>query len=107
MFYRHSNRCFQATDELSRLVIETASQRAATLKDFRAQARELALERQAQLWELSKFESIGTHPEKIAKKFCYFQIREKGTRLNTAAQNAIGFALSLLLDPSPGHLEML
>ncbi len=55
-----------------------------------------------QLWELSKFESIGTHQEEIAKRFCRFQIREEGTRLITATQNAIGFALSLLLDPSPG-----
>ena len=52
------NRCVRATDELSRLVIETASQRPATLKDFRTQ--EFALERQTQLWELSKFEPIGT-----------------------------------------------
>ncbi len=27
----------------------------------------------------------------------------KGSRLNTATQNAIGFALSLLLDPTPGE----
>ncbi len=48
------------------------------------------------------FEPIGTHQEEIAKKFCRFQIREEGSRLNTATQNAIGFALSRLLDPSPG-----
>jgi hypothetical protein len=93
------NHCVRATDELSRLVIETASQRPATLKDFRT--RELALEMQSQLWELSKFEPLGTYQEEIAKKFCRFQIREEGTRLNTAMQNAIGFALSRLLDPSP------
>ncbi len=81
-------------------MIETASQRPATLKDFRTQ--ELALERQTQLWEVSKFEPIGIHQEEIAKKFCRFQIREEGSRLNTATQNAIGFALSRLLDPSPG-----
>jgi hypothetical protein len=45
------NRCVWATDELSRLVIETAGQRLATLKDFRTQ--ELALERQTLQWELS------------------------------------------------------
>ncbi len=56
------NRCVRATDDLSRLVIETASQRPATLKDFRTQ--ELALERQTQLWELSKFEPIGTRPQR-------------------------------------------
>jgi hypothetical protein len=99
-FIEIQNRCVRATDELSRLVIETAGQRPGTLKDFRTQ--ELALERQTQLWELSKFEPIGTHQEKIAKKFCRFRIREEGSRLNTATQNAIGFALSLLLDPSPG-----
>jgi len=32
------NRCVRATDELSRLVIETASYRPATLKDFRTEA---------------------------------------------------------------------
>jgi hypothetical protein len=83
------------------LVIEAACQRPATLKDFRTQ--ELALERQTQLWELSKFEPIGTHREEIAKKFCHFQIREEGSRLNAATQNAIGFALSRLLDPYPGE----
>ncbi len=84
------------------MVIETASQleRPAILKDFRTQG--LALERQTQLWELSTFEPIGTHQEEIAKKFCRFQIREEGSRLNNATQNAIGFALSRLLDPSPG-----
>ncbi len=82
-------------------MIETASQRPATLKDFGTQ--ELALERQTQLWELSKFEPISTRQEEIAKKFCRFQIREEGSRLNTATQNAIGFALSLFLDPTPGE----
>ncbi len=82
------NRCVRATDELSRLVIETASQRPATLQDFRTQ--ELALERQTQLWELSKFEPIGTRQEEIAKKFCRFQIREEGSRLKIATQYAIG-----------------
>ncbi len=43
-FIAIQNRCVRATDELSRLVIETAGQRPATLKDFRTQ--ELALERQ-------------------------------------------------------------
>ncbi len=94
------NRCVRATDELSRLIIETASQRPAILKDFRTQ--ELALERQTRLRELSKFQPIGTHQEEIAKKFCRFRIREKRTRLNTATQNAFGFALSWRLDPSPG-----
>jgi hypothetical protein len=99
-FIEIQNHCVRATDELSRLVIETASQRPATPKDFRTQ--ELALERQTQLWEVSKFEPIGIHQEEIAKKFCRFQIREEGSRLNTATQNAIGFALSRLLDPSSG-----
>jgi hypothetical protein len=101
-FIEIQNRCVRATDELlvSRMVFETAGQRPVTLKDFRTQ--ELALERQTQLWELSKFEPIGTYQKEIAKKFCSFQIREEGSRLNTATQNAIGFALSRLLDPSPG-----
>jgi hypothetical protein len=77
------------------LVIETAGRRRpATLKDFRTQ--KLALERQTQLWELSKFELIGSYQEEIAKKFCRFQIRDEGSRLNTVTQSAIGFALSLL-----------
>ncbi len=95
------NRCVRATDELSRLVIETASHRPATLKDFRTQ--ELALERQTQLWGFSKFEPIGTRQKEIAKKFCRFQIGEEGSRLNIATQNAIGFALSRFLDPTPGE----
>ncbi len=82
-------------------MIETTIQRSATLEDFRTQ--ELALERQTQLWELSKFKTIGTRQEEIAKKFCRFQIREEGSRLTTATQNAIGFALSRLLDPTPGE----
>jgi hypothetical protein len=86
---------------LMRLVIETASQRPATLRDFRTQ--ELALERQTQLWELSKFEPIGTRQEEIAKMFCRLQIREEGSRLKTGTQNAIGFALSRFLDPTPGE----
>jgi hypothetical protein len=97
------NRCVRATGELSRLVIEIASQRPATLKDFWTQ--EFALERQTQLWEfmLCKFEPIGTHQEEITRMFssCRFQTREEASGLNTATQNVIGFALSLLLDPSP------
>jgi hypothetical protein len=99
-FIKIKNRCVLATNELSGLVIETAGQRPATLKDFHTQ--ELALEMQTQLWELRKFEPIGTHQEEIARKFCRLQIREEGSRLNTATQNAIGFTLSRLLDPSPG-----
>jgi hypothetical protein len=48
------NGLVRATDELSRLVIETASQRPSKLKDFRTHWQELALGRQTQLWELSK-----------------------------------------------------
>ncbi len=81
------NHCFRATDELSRLVIETASQRPATLKNFRTQ--ELAPEMQTRLWDLSKFQPIGTHQEEIAKKLCRFQIREECTKLISATQNAI------------------
>jgi hypothetical protein len=77
----------QATEEFSRLVIETASQRPATLKDFRTQ--ELASEMQTRLLELSKFQPISSLQEEIAKKFCRFQIRGEGAKL-TATQNAIG-----------------
>jgi hypothetical protein len=94
------NRYVRATDELSRLVIETAGQRPVTLKDFRTQ--ELALDMQTRIWGLSKFQPIGTHQEEIAKKSCSFQIREEGIKLNSATQNAIGFALSRLLDTTPG-----
>jgi hypothetical protein len=92
------NRCVRATDELSRLVTETAGQRPATLKDFRT--HELALERQTQLWELSKFEPISTHQEEIQKRFAGSKFER--TVLNAATQNAIGFALSRLLDPFCG-----
>jgi hypothetical protein len=57
---------------------------------------------QTRLWELSKFQPIGTHQEEKAKKFCSFQIREEGTKLNSSTQNANGFALSQILDPTPG-----
>ncbi len=80
------NRCAQATEELSRLVTESASQRPATLKDFRTQ--ELAIEMQTRLWELSKFQPIGSLQEEIAWKYCRFQIRGEGSRLNSATQNA-------------------
>ncbi len=48
--------------------------------------------------DISKFQPIGTHQEEIAKKFCLFQIREEGTKLNSATQKAIGFALLRLID---------
>ena len=38
------NRCVLAIDELSRLVIETASQRSATLKDFRTEKKHRAIQ---------------------------------------------------------------
>jgi hypothetical protein len=93
------NRCVLATDDLSRLVIETAGQRPATLKYL--QTQELALDMQTRLLELRKFQSIGSLQEEIAKKFCRFQIQEEGTKLNSATQNAIGCALALLLDTNP------
>jgi hypothetical protein len=54
--------------------------------------------------EISKFKPIVTNRRKLLKSFAAsnFQIREEGSRLNAATQNAIGFALSLLVDPSPG-----
>jgi hypothetical protein len=71
-----------------------------TLKEFRTQ--ELALEMQTRLLELSKLQPIGSLQEEITKKFCRFQIREEGTKLNSATQNAVGYALVQLLDPTPG-----
>ncbi len=62
------NRCVRATDDLSRLVIETAGQQSATLKDL--QTHELALDMQTRLLELSKFQSIGSLQEETSKKFC-------------------------------------
>jgi hypothetical protein len=94
------NRCVQATEELSRLVFETASQRPATLEDFRTQ--ELAIEMQTWLLELSKFQPIGSLQVEIAKMYFCFQIREVGAKLNSATQNAIGYVLAWLLDPTPG-----
>jgi hypothetical protein len=66
----------QATEEISRLVIETAGQLPATRKDFRTQ--ELAIEMQTRLLEPSKFQPIGNLQEEIAKNLCRFQIREEG-----------------------------
>ena len=56
---------------------------------------------QTRLLELSKFPSIGSLQEEIAEKFCRFQIREEGPKLNFATQNAIGYALAQLLDTNP------
>jgi hypothetical protein len=66
------NRYAQATEELSRFVIETAKQRPAGLKDFRTQ--ELAVDVQTRLLELSKFPAICRLRDEIAKKFCRFQV---------------------------------
>ncbi len=56
-------------EELSRLVIETASQRlgSAAQKDFRTQ--ELAIEKQTRLVQSSRFQTIGSPQKEIAKKF--------------------------------------
>jgi hypothetical protein len=83
------------------LVIEAAGQRPATLKYLLTQ--ELALDMLTRLWELNKFQPFGTHQGEIAKKFCHFRIREESTKLNSAMQNANGFALSRLLDTTPGE----
>ncbi len=66
------------------MVIETAGQRPATIKDFRTQ--ELALEKLTQLWELSKFRPIGTHQEEIAKKVptFYFEVALLHSELSVA-----------------------
>jgi hypothetical protein len=87
--------CVQITEELSRLVTETASQRPATLKYFRMQ--ELAIEMQTRLWELSKFQPIGRLQEEIAKEYCRLQIRDEGARVNSATQNANGNEIAQLL----------
>ncbi len=50
-FFIVQNWCVQATEELSRFAIETASQRPAALRDFRTE--ELAIEMQTRLLELS------------------------------------------------------
>ena len=57
---------------------------------------------QTRLLELSKFQSIGSLQEEIVKKFCHFRIRVEGAKLNSATQNANGYALALLLDTNPG-----
>ncbi len=57
------------------------------------------------LLEISKFQSICSLQDEIAKKFCRFQIREEGTKLNSAMQNAVGYARVLLLDTTPGDNE--
>ncbi len=66
------------------------------------QTQELAIDMQTRLLELSKFQSIGSLQEEISKKFCRLQIREEDTKLNSATHNAIGYALALLLDTTPG-----
>ena len=53
---------------------------------------------QTQLWELSKFQPIGSLQVEISRKYCRFRIRDEGARLSSATQNAIGNALAGLLD---------
>jgi hypothetical protein len=72
-------------------------------KDFRK--HELAIEMQTRLLELNKFQPFDRIQEEIAKKFCRFQIREDSTKLNSAKENAIGYALALLLDTAAGDSE--
>jgi hypothetical protein len=60
---------------------------------------------QTRLLESSKFQSISSLQEEIAKTFCRFQIREEGANLNSATQNAIGYALAQLLDTNPGDYD--
>jgi hypothetical protein len=90
-FINIQNRCVRATDDLSRLVIETAGQRPATLKDLRTQ--ELLLDMQTRLLELCKFQSICRLHEEIVKKLCSFQIQEEGSKLNSATQNVLDMRL--------------
>ncbi len=78
---------------------ETASQRPATLKGFRT--HELAIEMQTLLLELSNFQPICSFQLEIPKKFCRFQVREKGVKLNSATQNVIAW----LLDTTPGYSD--
>jgi hypothetical protein len=99
MLHHDKNQCAKATGDLSGLVSKTAKLRP-TLKDSSTQ--ELAMNVQSRLLELSKFQAQGTLQDEIAEKFCSFQIREEGTRLNAATQNAIGNALAQLLDTSHG-----
>ncbi len=49
---------------------------------------------QTRLLELSEFQHICSLQEEIAKKFCRCQIREEGTKLNSATQNAIEYGSS-------------
>ncbi len=60
---------------------------------------------QSRLLELSKFQPIGSLQEQIAKKFCRFQIREEVAKLYPATQNAIGYALTQLLDTTQGDSD--
>ncbi len=79
MFHHYTviqNRCVQATQGFSRLVIETARQRPPTLKDLRTQ--ELAIEMQTRLQELNKFQpfkfgslhQIAFQVYYMSEKFC-------------------------------------
>ncbi len=92
-----------ATEDLSRLVTKSAKQRPATLKDLRTQ--EIAIDGQTRLLELSRFQALGSLWDEITKKLCRFQIREEGTRLNAATQNAVGNALTQLIDTFLGADE--
>ncbi len=48
---------------------------------------------------MSRFQVLSNLQDEIAKKFCRFQHRDKGTKLNAATQSASGNALA---SPRPG-----
>ncbi len=62
------------------------------MKIFLTQER--VIDAQTRLLELSRFQELGGLQDESPKKFWRFQIREEGTRLNAATQNAIGYVLA-------------
>jgi hypothetical protein len=48
---------------------------------------------------------MGSLQEEIGRKYCRFHIRDEGATLSSATQNAIGNALALLLDTTPGDRD--
>ncbi len=72
-FIEIQHRCVRATDQLSGLVIETAGQRPATLKDFRTQEM-IVLERQTRRKSLRSFASSEFERKvqaNVKAKHCY------------------------------------
>ncbi len=89
------NRCPVATDGMYTLCIRTARERPSNLAPLRD--LELSLKMQVQIYELGKFEHLGSREDKFAKMLCSYQSKTEGSRFPIATQGAISNALIKML----------